>query len=243
VTAGAVAAGRTGRTVEGRLRRRLVVAAALASLPLGAAGVAFVAIRPDGGTPNFPGASIAKSPSYKDPALLERAWRLPVASQFGQLAFQTNPTSCGASSLANVERSFGLERTEATILAGTGQCWFGYCLGGLTLDELGAVALASTRHEVTVIRDISYDRFREHLRRSNDPEQRIVINFHRGSLFGEGMGHFSPIGGFLEDEDLVFVLDVNAKYGPFLVNARRLYDAMDTTDGQAGRKRGLLALR
>ncbi len=128
-------------------------------------------------------------------------------------------------------------------MAGTGKCRFGYCLGGLTLDELGGVALASTRREVTVMRDLSYEAFREQLRRSNDPARRLVINFHRGSLFGEGTGHFSPIGGFLEEKNLVFVLDVNAKYGPFLVDARRLYDAMNTTDGTAGKRRGLLGLR
>jgi hypothetical protein len=243
VSAGALAEGRTC-PAAGRLRRRLGVAAALTFLPLGAAGVAFVAIRPDHAAPNFPGVSIAKSAAYRDQALLERAWQLPAASQFGRrVAYQTNPTSCGASSLANVERSFGLESTEASILAGTGKCWFGYCLGGLTLDELASVALASTQREVTVKRDISFETFREELQRSNDLERRVVINFHRGSLFGQGMGHFSPIGGFLEKEDLVLVLDVNAKFGPFLVDARRLYDAMNTTDAMAGKRRGLLVLR
>ncbi len=67
-----------------------------------------------------------------------------------------------------------------------------------------------------------------------------MINFHRRPLFGEGHGHFSPIGGFLEDRDLVFILDVNARYQPFLVDARRLYEAMDTTDSASNKKRGLL---
>jgi hypothetical protein len=112
----------------------------------------------------------------------------------------------------------------------------------LTLDELAAVARARPNHQVTVMRDLTYEEFREHLRHSNDPSQRFVINFHRGPLFGEGHGHFSPIGGFLEDRDLVFVLDVNARFKPFLVDARRLFEAMDTTDSASGKKRGLLAL-
>lgn len=47
-------------------------------------------------------------------------------------------------------------------------------------------------------------------------------------LFGRGGGHHSPLGGYLEEEDLAFVLDVNAGYGPWLVSAQRLFDAMNT---------------
>lgn len=226
-------------------RRRVAIAAGLALLPVGATAVAYFKIRPAQTARNFPGVSIAKSPAYKDSVLLDRAWQLPVARQFnGHVVWQTNPTSCGPSSLANVERSFGNDRTEASILSGSGKCWFGYCLGGLTLDELADLARSSTHRQVTALHDISYQDFREQLRRSNDPRQRLVINFARGVLFGEGYGHHSPIGGFLEDANLVFVLDVNGKFGPFLVDARRLYDAMNTIDSSAaGQKRGLLVIQ
>jgi hypothetical protein len=228
-----------------RLRRRVGLAAALALVPVGAVGAAAVTLRPAHTTPNYPGVSIATSAAYHDPALLERAWQLPAARQFGgRVVSQTNPTSSGPSSLANIERSFGDgKRTEASILAGTGKCWFGFCLGGLTLDELAEVARVSTRREVKVRRYISYYEFREEMKRSNDPRQRVVINFHRGSLFGASVGHHSPIGGFLEEQNLVFVLDVNTKYGPFLVDAQRLYDAMDTMDESAGKSRGLMVMR
>ena len=116
-------------------------------------------------------------------------------------------------------------------------------MGGLTLDELAVVAGTSTHHQVAVLRDLTYGEFRGELLRSNDPGRRYVINFDRRRLFGEGHGHFSPIGGFLADRDLVLVLDVNARYGAFLVDARRLFQAMDTMDSTSGKKRGLLALR
>jgi len=67
-------------------------------------------------------------------------------------------------------------------------------------------------------------------------------NFTRGPLFGTGGGHHSPIAGYLGDEDLVLVLDVNDKYGPWLVKAERLYDAMNTVDTGARKKRGLLLI-
>ena len=55
-----------------------------------------------------------------------------------------------------------------------------------------------------------------------------------------GFGHHSPIGGYLEAEDLVLVLDVNEKFKPWLVERSRLYDAMNTVDGD--KKRGLLRI-
>ena len=78
------------------------------------------------------------------------------------------------------------------------------------------------------------------MRRANDPARRYIINFSRTSLFGAGAGHHSPIGAYLEREDLVFVLDVNQDFGPWLVERSRLFAAMDTPDGD--KKRGLLLI-
>ena len=111
---------------------------------------------------------------------------------------------------------------------------------GLTLDELAEVARSKTTKTVTVVRDLDIDTFRVHLRRSNDPARRYLVNFHRGLLFGKGAGHHSPIGGYLEAEDLVLVLDVNESFGPWLVAAERLFRAVDSVDGSSGKKRGLL---
>ena len=61
---------------------------------------------------------------------------------------------------------------EAAILDGSGKCrLFGFCIPGLTLDELAAVAKLRTQRSVRVLRDLTKDAFREHLRRSNAPEQ------------------------------------------------------------------------
>lgn len=48
----------------------------------------------------------------------------------------------------------------------------------------------------------------------------------------------AQIGGYLESEDLVFVLDVNPDYQPWLVERKRLFAAVNTLDGD--KKRGLL---
>jgi phytochelatin synthase len=173
---------------------------------------------------------------------VERAWKLPAAASFRhEVYWQSNASLCGPSSLANVFRSFGEDATsERSVLAGTGLCWTGFCIMGLTLDELAGLARTKTRRTVTVLRDMSAEAFREHLKRSNDPAHRYIINFDRNMIFGAGAGHHSPIGGYLENEDLVFVLDVNRDYRPWLVKRTRLFDAMNTWDGD--KKRGMLLI-
>jgi hypothetical protein len=176
----------------------------------------------------------------RTPELVEKAWRLPVAATYGHaVAWQSNGSLCGPASLANAFRSLSEPATtESEVLDDTGLCWTGYCIMGLTLDELADVARKNSDRKVTVLRDLTADEFREHLRLSNNPGRRYIINFNRAPIFGEGVGHHSPIGGYLEKEDLVFVLDVNQKFRPWLVERMRLFSAMDTFDGQ--KKRGLL---
>ncbi len=178
----------------------------------------------------------------RTPALMDKAWTLPVAASFKrELSWQSNPSVCGPASLANVFQSLGEPaQTEGAVLEDTGKCWWGICPVGLTLDELAEVARAKTRRTVTVFRNLTPNQFREHLMRSNDPANRYVINFARGPIFGAGTGHHSPIGGYLEAEDLVFVLDVNKTFRPWLIERTRLYDAMNTWD--EGKKRGLLLI-
>jgi hypothetical protein len=188
--------------------------------------------------------SIALSPEYHDARELERAWALPVASKYkNTLVYQPNGSVCGPTSATDVDRSLD-KPTESVddFLAGTGKCSFGICWGGLELDELAALIRDKSKRKVTVLRGLTLDQFREAMRHSNDPSRRYTINFDRGPLFGTTMGHHSPIGGYLEDEDLVFVLDVNAKYTPWLVKTDRLFMAMDTIDEGTGKKRGLLLI-
>ena len=178
----------------------------------------------------------------RTPEVVERAWRLPVAATFNrQLTWQSNGSRCGPAAVANAYRSLGEAAiTESKVLAGTGRCWTGLCILGLTLDELADVARVNTSRTITVLRDLSEDQFREHLRRSNETDRRYIVNFSREQIFGAGLGHHSPIGGYLELEDLVFVLDVNQDYQPWLVERTRLFAAQNTLDG--AKKRGLLLI-
>ena len=96
------------------------------------------------------------------------------------------------------------------------------------MDELSGVAAAHTSRKVTVLRDLTPEQFLDHIRRSNDPSRRYVVNFRRKEIFDAGGGHFSPIAGYLEDLDLVFVLDVNDHFQPWLVELTTLLGGQHT---------------
>lgn len=102
----------------------------------------------------------------RTPELMERAWHLPVAATFNrQVNWQSNGSRCGPAAVANAYRSLGeATSTEGKVLAGTGRCWTGFCILGLTLDELADVARANTNRKITLLRDLSEEQFRAHLR-------------------------------------------------------------------------------
>lgn len=209
---------------------------------LAAAGLAYVT-RPD---PRYADvASIEADAWYHEQAHLERAWALPVAASYrARFDPQRNGSFCGPTSIVNVVRSTGGDADQDHVLEGTDiETVAGFLPGGITLDQLAELARARLPgRTVTVHRDLDRDAFRALLRRANDPAVRMIVNFHRGPLFARGGGHHSPIGGYLEDEDLVFVLDVNDDYDPWLARTERLYDAVDTIDPATGQERGIVVI-
>ncbi len=188
--------------------------------------------------------SIQETRDYQDPALLRKAWALPVATTYQSgIDFQRNTSVCGPTSLVNVLHSLKQPGNQESILQGTNfSTVLGYLPEGITLDQLADIARQKLQRKVTVLRDLDLAAFREELSHTNDLSRRYVINFSRAPLFGTGHGHHSPIAGYLNEEDLVLVLDVNKKYGPWLVKPERLYEAMNTVDTMAQKKRGLLLI-
>jgi hypothetical protein len=182
-------------------------------------------------------------PDEQDEAQLRLAWELPVAALYRRAGFEWQKASslCGPTSAVNALRSLGVTVDRATLLDGTGlNTLFGLRLGGLTLDQMGHVVRAKSERRATVLRDLDLGAFREHLASANNPDRRYIANFHRGPLFGWGGGHHSPVGGYLAANDLVFVLDVNRRVGPWLVSAERLFAAASTVDSWSRQRRGLL---
>jgi len=188
--------------------------------------------------------SIKETQQYQNPTLLRQAWQLPVAALYQPgIDYQRNPSVCGPTSIVNVLHSLRQPGDQHNILQDTGLTTvLGYLPQGVTLDQLADIAREKLKRKVSVLRDLDLAEFREQMRRVNDVSRRYVINFSRAPLFGAGGGHHSPIAGYLDDEDLVLVLDVNRKYGPWLVKSQRLYEAMNTVDSGTQKKRGLLLI-
>jgi hypothetical protein len=177
--------------------------------------------------------SISSSSTYQRRDLLAKAWALPVARLYSPLLSQSFTSICGPTSVANVLRSMGV-KTGGNPLRGFG-------VRAMSLDQLSSEAseVVPDGWSVRSVRPRSVEALRAELRASNDVRYRYVTNFSRAVLFGRGGGHHSPLGGYLEAEDLAFVLDVNSGFGPWLVGAERLFDAMNTDDWGQGLTRGL----
>lgn len=224
--------------------RKILLGIGLAILALGAAVTAIPALTSGSKADYSQAISIKGSAEYQNSQLLEKAWALPVAMLYRpKIEFQHNPSFCGPTSIANVSHSLHRGGDQDSVLQGSGfSTVLGFLPQGLTLDELAQIARQKVAKKVTVLRDLDIVAFREQLSHVNDPGRRYVINFSRGPLFATGGGHHSPLAAYLQDEDLVLVLDVNEKYGPWLVKPERLYEAMNTVDGASHKKRGLLLL-
>lgn len=189
--------------------------------------------------------SIAAASYYQNPALLAQAWQQPVAATYQPgFEYQSNGAFCGPATVVNLFRSLGIDRhTQDTLFDRANVGYWKARILGLTLDEMAQLIRANADLAVTVLRDLTLEEFRTHLHRANDPAYRYLINFNRQPLFGVAIGHHSPLGGYLPEADLVFVLDVLDQYKPFLAPADRLYAAMNAVDPETAQKRGLLVIR
>jgi hypothetical protein len=172
--------------------------------------------------------SIRSSPHFQRPELLAKALALPVAKRYAPLLSQSFTSICGPTSVANVLRSMDVPSGKNPFRP------FG--LRAMSLDQLvnESAQVVPAGWSVRIVRPRLVDELRAELRAANEESRRYVSNFDRRSLFGGGGGHHSPLGGFLEDEDLALVLDVNSSFGPWLVETPRLLEAMTTGGGFRG---------
>jgi glutathione gamma-glutamylcysteinyltransferase len=71
----------------------------------------------------------------------------------------------------------------------------------------------------------------------------LACSYNRKTLGQTGSGHFSPIGGFNKERDLVLLLDVaRFKYPPHWVPLSLCYEAMTAVDPATGSARGWVRL-
>jgi len=200
--------------------------------------------------PNEDAYSIKNEKWYQDKNLIAKAWRLPVAGTYkNNFVYQENGAFCGPASIVNVFRSLDvMGSSQSNIFDDSSVHYQKARFRGLTLDEIGTLFKDNLNKEgiskwsVKVFRDLTIDEFRAHMIQTNSANRRYVVNFNRLPLFGVNVGHHSPIGGYSESDNMVFVLDVLEDYRPFLVPMEMLFGAMNTIDAETAKKRGLVLL-
>jgi hypothetical protein len=115
--------------------------------------------------------------------------------------------------------------------------------GGMTLAQLGNLLQThSVNVELVYATDISVDDMRSRLSKNMaTANDFVIVNYNRGELMQESMGHISPLGAYHAASDRFLVLDVaRYKYPPQWVRADALHRAMQSTDIASGKSRGFV---
>jgi glutathione gamma-glutamylcysteinyltransferase len=145
-------------------------------------------------------------------------------------------------------------------------------LKGISLSKLNCLAVCQgAETEIKFACDISEDTFRDDVKKiccktvgssletetgnvtipnindndnNNKPTCKVLIaSYSRSVLKQSGSGHFSPIGGYCAELDLVLIMDVaRFKYPPHWVPLSLLYQAMCSVDDESGISRGYITV-
>ncbi len=121
---------------------------------------------------------------------------------------------------------------------------------GITLAEFGCLARCNgLRAEVHRADLTTEEQFRKAIRDTSSYLSRgtapaaLCVSYHRGTLGQTGDGHFSPVGGYSEEDDMVLVLDVaRFKYPVYWVDVSTLWKSLHNIDSISGRPRGFVIL-
>jgi glutathione gamma-glutamylcysteinyltransferase len=175
----------------------------------------------------------------------------PLAEQFHT---QSDPAFCGLGSLVVALNALAIDPER--LWKGPWR-WFAEDLldccvplavvreRGLNIDELACLARCNGA-EVHVQRADSANlaSWRAALALAGRGEAVVIASYDRATMGQTGAGHFSPIGGYHETEDLALILDVaRFKYPSHWVSAESLWRAMAPVDPTTGRTRGWLVMR
>nr|XP_039265066.1 glutathione gamma-glutamylcysteinyltransferase-like [Styela clava] len=176
----------------------------------------------------------------------------PLASQFRT---QEEPAYCGLSSLVMVLNSLAVD--PGVVWKGVFRWYHEDMLDccspleeirkiGVPMDNLMCLALCNQLDgELKRVSDtMNISEFREDVKNATKSTKiAIIVSYGRGVLGQTGTGHFSPIGGYNSQEDMVLVMDVaRFKYPPYWVPLTKLWEAMLTRDVETGLYRGYMVL-
>lgn len=116
---------------------------------------------------------------------------------------------------------------------------------GVTLAQLAnLLSTHPTKVELADASDSTLDDVRARLTKNlADPNDFVLVNYQRGELQQESLGHVSPVAAYHAPSDWFLLLDVaRYKYPPTWVPAEALYRAMRANDLLSGKSRGFLKI-
>lgn len=118
-------------------------------------------------------------------------------------------------------------------------------LKGISLSKLNCLAACQGADtELKFASDVSEEVFREDVKRvycKSSVTTVLIVSYSRATLKQTGSGHFSPIGGYCSELDMVLIMDVaRFKYPPHWVPLSVLYEAMCSVDDETGVSRGYM---
>lgn len=195
--------------------------------------------------------SIRAEEEFQSEELTKRVWGSGLgAVYYDAVEYQREEGWCGSATMRCVLKSLvGMGQMAAARVPEAKRGPMTASKYAALLDEQSGVTTSTI-----VFGTEGYPLFMEAIKKANDPQYRISLNFLRSSLFGAPGtvlfpphfmatffgGHFSPVVAYLEKEDLVCVFDVNHRYGLFFVSSQRLYDSINTLDVQSGVSRAVV---
>nr|CCA21228.1 glutathione gammaglutamylcysteinyltransferase putati [Albugo laibachii Nc14] len=177
----------------------------------------------------------------------------PLAEQF---ITQAEPAFCGLATLAMCLNALQID--PGRLWKGTWRWYseelFDCCTSlsvarekGISLSEFLCLAKCHgvQTEEYRASKALKLEEFRSLVKRCcSDSSEIMVLNYSRVVLGQTGGGHFSPIGGYHADQDMVLLLDVaRFKYPPHWVKLSLIFEAMQQIDKSIGLPRGLVILK
>ncbi|UIZ23344.1 hypothetical protein KXD40_007688 [Peronospora effusa] len=177
----------------------------------------------------------------------------PLAEQF---ITQAEPAFCGLATLAMCLNALQID--PGRLWKGPWR-WFSEelfdCCTSLTVAKERGISMSEficlarcygvLMEEYRATSDFSLEQFRDLVKRTCATSSEIVVlNYSRQVLGQTGDGHFSPIGGYHAERDMVLLMDVaRFKYPPHWVKLSHVFNAIQRVDPSIDLPRGLVILK
>lgn len=172
-----------------------------------------------------------------------------------QFHTQSEPAFCGVGTLVVVLNALSIDpgRIWKGVWRWYGEEFLDCCQPlslikqqGITFDELVCLARCNgAKVESIRYTQSSIENFRKAIIKATSSAQglHLVVSYSRQVLGQTGNGHFSPVGGYHRERDLILILDVaRFKYPPHWVPLSLLWDALAPIDTATGKSRGYILL-